>query len=66
MTSLEKAEKSVAALSQAELNVFRQWFEEYEAKRFDESIERDAKAGKLDFLKREAIEEDDAGRTRPL
>jgi hypothetical protein len=66
MTALEKAEKVVAALSQAELNAFRQWFEEFEAKRFDSRIERDAKDGKLDFLMQEAIEEDNAGRTRPL
>jgi hypothetical protein len=36
---------------------FRAWFEEFEAARFDEEVERDAAAGKLDSLADEAVRE---------
>jgi hypothetical protein len=66
MSPLKTAEKAVESLSEGDFSAFRRWFEEYEAKRFDDQIERDAKAGKLDFLVREALEDHRAGRTRPL
>jgi uncharacterized protein YfaT (DUF1175 family) len=66
MSTLKTAEKAVASLSEGDFSEFRRWFEEYEAKRFDNQIERDAKAGKLDFLAREALEDHEAGRTKPL
>ncbi len=66
MTKLEDIEKAVLELSPEELERFRAWFEEYDAARFDEDIERDAKAGKLDFLLDEALEEHRAKRTRQL
>jgi hypothetical protein len=40
----------------------RQWFEEFEARRFDDKIERDARAGKLDKLIHEARANHAAGR----
>jgi len=44
MTTLEDIEKAVAELPADQLARFRAWFEEFEAARFDERIERDAKA----------------------
>jgi len=41
-------------------------FETFDAQRFDERIERDAKAGKLDRMADEALAEHRAGRTREL
>jgi hypothetical protein len=66
MTKLEQIEKSVAALAPAELEAFTAWFEEFQAELWDQQIERDVKAGKLDKLIAEAKAEIAAGKTRPL
>ena len=64
--TLEDIEKAVSALSADQFAQFRLWFEELEAARFDESIERDAKAGRLDQLAEQALEDFRRGRTREL
>lgn len=66
MTKLEDIEKAVTELSAEERAKLRVWLEELEERLFDEAIERDAKAGKLDWLADEARAEHKAGRTRPL
>ena len=48
MAKIEDIEKAVEQLSAEELARFRAWFEEFDARVFDENIECDAKAGKLD------------------
>lgn len=50
MAILEDLEKAVAELPSDEFKRFRSWFEEREVIRFDQKIEHDAKAGKLDKL----------------
>jgi len=40
MTTIEDIEKAVAELSPDQLARFRAWFEEFDAVRFDEKIER--------------------------
>jgi hypothetical protein len=49
-----------------QLAKFRAWFEEFEAARFDQRIERDAKAGRLDQLAEQALADFRAGRAREL
>jgi mRNA-degrading endonuclease RelE of RelBE toxin-antitoxin system len=66
MTKLEEIEEAVEKLSPEELRRFRAWLDELEERLFDERIERDAKAGKLDKLAAKAIAEDDAGTTSKL
>ena len=66
MTTLEDIEKAVAELPGDKLAQFRAWFEEFEAARFDQKIERDARAGKLDRLAEQALAEFSAGRAREL
>ena len=66
MTTLEDIEKAVAELPPDQLMRFRAWFEEFEAARFDQRIERDAKAGKLDQLAEQALADFRAGRVRDL
>jgi hypothetical protein len=50
MSRIEDAQKAVEQLSLEELARFRAWFEEFKARVWDEQIERDLKAGKLDRL----------------
>ena len=66
MTTLEDIEKAVAELPPDQLVRFRAWFEDFEAARFDQRIERDAKAGKLDQLAEQALADFRAGRVRDL
>ena len=66
MTTLEDIEKAVAELPPDQLVRFRAWFEEFEAARFDQRIERDAKAGRLDQLAEQALADFRAGRAREL
>jgi hypothetical protein len=66
MTTLEDIEKAVAQLPPDQLSRFRAWFEEFEAVRFDQKIERDAKAGRLDQLAEQALSDFHAGRAREL
>jgi hypothetical protein len=66
MTTLEDIEKAVTELPADQLAKFRAWFEEYEATRFDQRIERDARAGKLDQLAEQALADFRAGRAREL
>ena len=62
MTSIEEIEKAVAELTPEQLAKFRAWFDEFQARMFDEQIERDAKAGKLDRLMSTARENHNSGR----
>ena len=57
MTTVEEIEKEVSKLPTQELAKFRAWFEEFEAARFDQKIERDVKAGRFDRLAEEALSE---------
>ena len=62
MTTLEAIEKAVSKLTREQLAKFREWFEAFQERQFDEQIERDAKAGKLDKLAEEARANHAAGR----
>jgi hypothetical protein len=66
MKTLEDIEKAVTELSVDQLAKFRAWFEEFEAVRFDQKIERDAKSGKLDRLAARALADFRSGRAREL
>jgi hypothetical protein len=46
--TIEDLEKAVAELPPDQFAKFREWFDEFDAARFDQKIERDARAGKLD------------------
>ena len=66
MSTVEDLEQAVSSLSRKELAEFRSWFEEYDEAAWDEEIEQDVKAGRLDSLIEEAQAEHRDGRTRPL
>jgi hypothetical protein len=66
MTSVEDIEKAVAELPPDELARFRDWFDAFEAARFDRRIEQDATAGRLDRLAELALADFRAGRAREM
>ena len=66
MTKLEEIEKAVSKLPPEEISKFRNWFDEFDGKLWDEQIERDAKHGKLDELAQQALKDHKDGRTKEL
>jgi hypothetical protein len=64
--TVEDIEKAIAKLPPRELARLRAWFEEFDAARFDDKIERDAKSGKLDRLADQAKADFRAGRAREI
>jgi hypothetical protein len=64
--TIEDLEKAVSTLPPDQLAKFREWFEAFEGARFDEKIERDAKAGRLDRLAEQALADFQKGRAREL
>lgn len=50
MTKLEHIQSTIETLDASEIARLREWLDELDARLFDEKIERDAKAGKLDKL----------------
>lgn len=66
MSEIEQLERTVSNLSPGDLAQFRAWFLEFDARVWDQQIESDLKAGKLDQLMAEARTEYEQGKTRPL
>ena len=64
--SVEELTKAVAELPPEKLAKFRTWFEAFENDLWDQQIEADIKAGKLDKLVAESEEDFRAGRLRKL
>jgi len=66
MTKLEDIEQAVTQLTPEQLAQFRDWFEAFDAARFDEKIEHDAQSGRLDALADRARDDYRRGRAREL
>ncbi len=66
MSELEVIESKVERLDAKSFAAFRAWFIEYEHARWDQQIEADSSAGRLDFLVSEAAAEYKAGKATPL
>lgn len=64
--TIEDLEKAVAKLPPEQLTEFRAWFDAFDTARFDQKIERDAKAGRLDVLADQAIDDFRKSRAREL
>jgi hypothetical protein len=64
--SITEIEQAIAELSPEELARFREWFEEFDARVWDEQIQNDAKTGKLDEIADKAIDEYRAGKAKEL
>jgi hypothetical protein len=66
MIKIEDIEKAIEQLSPEGLAKFREWFDAFDARVFDEKIERDARSGKLGGLVSDALADFRAGRAREL
>ena len=66
MSKIESIEQQIKALSAEELAQLREWFLEFDWALWDQQIERDVAAGKLDALAEKALREHAAGKTTPL
>jgi hypothetical protein len=66
MVTVQGIEQAVSQLSLEELARFREWFDAFDAKIWDEQFEADAKSGKLDRLTNQAIADFNAGKYREL
>ena len=62
--TVESLEQAVSKLPPADLAKFPRWFAEFDADAWDEQIEADAAAGKLDRLAAEALAEYNTGNAR--
>jgi len=66
MTKIDQIKAEIEKLSVSDHAKLRDWFEDLDARLFDEKIERDAKAGKFDKLATEALADHAAGKSRKL
>ena len=66
MPSLKRIETEVAALPDQELRKFSQWFAQFEAERWDRSLQTDIVSGKLDALAAEALAQYGSGKCKPI
>lgn len=66
MSRLLEIQQEILALPADEYKQLRQWFSELDWKKWDQEIEADSEAGKLDFLIAEAQDEKDKGTLKDL
>jgi len=64
--SVEELQRVVSLLPAEDLDRFSKWFEEFLADQWDQRIEADILAGRLDAVGRRADEDFEAGRCTPL
>lgn len=64
--TLHELEHAVAGLSSDELAQFRAWFAEYDGEAWDQQIEADARAGRLDAMADAALQAHREGKTSEL
>ena len=66
MSKVESIEQQIKALSAEEVAQLRAWFLDFDWALWDQQLERDAAAGKLDALAEKALRDHAAGKTTPL
>lgn len=66
MLSLSELEKTITALSPADLQKFSQWFWQFENERWDIKIETDVSENKLSSLAEEALTDYKNGKATEL
>lgn len=64
--SVDDIKAAIKKLQLADVSALLQWLDEYQEAMWDEQFEEDVAAGRLEEAGAEALEEDQAGKTRPL
>ena len=64
--SREEIESAIALLPASEVAKLAKWFEEFQARVWDQQLEEDVQAGRLDALVEQAEEDFEQGRCEPL
>ena len=65
-TNITKIQEEILALSKTDYQLLRQWLNELDKDEWDQQIEADSNAGKLDFLIAEAREAKEKGTLKNL
>ena len=63
---LKEIESAIVKLPPAKVAEFAEWFEEFHARLWDNQVEQDMKAGRLDSLLEEAEHDLESGRCESL
>jgi hypothetical protein len=66
MMKVEQLQREIEALPEQEFSRLRRWFADKDWERWDQQLESDAAAGKLDFLVTEAAAAKAQGKLRDL
>lgn len=66
MSTIHEIQTAVSELSPQELSMFRAWFVEFDAEAWDQALEQDVAAGRLDALAEEAVRDLREGRCTDL
>jgi hypothetical protein len=64
--TIKEIESAIAQLPPSELAELAKWFEEFQARVWDEQLEQDVKAGRLDALLKQAEQDFEQGRCDPF
>ena len=63
---IKEIESAITQLPPSELAELAKWFEEFQAQAWDERLEQDVKAGRLDNLLKQAEQDFEQGQCEPL
>jgi hypothetical protein len=66
MTTIAEIEAAILKLPKEDLRRLAEWFHELDQAAWDQQIERDAQAGKLDRLAEQALNDHRSGKTNVL
>lgn len=66
MITVEEIKNAIVSLPEKDYASLRKWFSEKDWEKWDRKIVEDSKAGKLDFLIEEALNEKNQGNLRDL
>jgi hypothetical protein len=66
MSTVEEIEDAIRNLSEEQISKLRAWFAEFDARLWDQQLERDVAAGRLDKLADEALNDLRDGRCTGL
>jgi hypothetical protein len=63
---VKEIESAIAQLPPSELAELAKWFEEFQARAWDEQLEHDVRGGRLDALIQQAEQDFEQGQCEPL